>query len=629
MFVCLFVLSLNNNNNKIMEVTPYKLVRVNDDGSFKEEVLTRDIWLDRKVVCCFLRHFGCRFCHQQLAGLNSIYDKLKSADPPISLVAIGFGNEKEAKDILEKVKFKGELYVDRNENEPLIYKVFRLKGANETLFTKDGPSKGLRPEVAKLGQAALDSGFTDGKADKDMGILTRVGGCFVLGPGNTCDYAHRSRFAGDHAPLDEVLCAATGMKDNDTSYTYPSTEAWVKRLGGTKRYESSSLKRHESSSSGEDEDAAYLESLRKDAEGRVESKGSSYGTITFVGLLAIFVVLGLFIARVYPAMFETERLGTVLCTSVAAFLLAFFFLKNMGRGEAVKVPRKKEEKKEQEDLKLCPAALKLLTPKSIDKLAADLNNLQCDCGFVDLVDVESKVEEEERGRARTESAMSEVGEPLGRMRSMSIDEVQEAKIMMEMNCYLREFLAKPHPLVGRKGPVCPFVPGSLRMDAMYVSVIKTGKKTSQAIAKVKACARQFVTRFHELEPQKGRKAAYKAVVLIFPDVPLHKAPKVIDDVQSKLKPDFVAKGLMIGEFHLRNNACGLRNESFYPLRTPHPAIAIRRIVPTDLVFLTPTKYPVELRKKFLNSYLEQFEDDSSASAKKAVADARKLLKECK
>lgn len=182
-------------------------------------------------------------------------------------------------------------------------------------------------------------------------------------------------------------------------------------------------------------------------------------------------------------------------------------------------------------------------------------------------------------------------------------------------------MAKPHPLVGRKGPVCPFVPGSLRMNAMYLSVLKD-LITFDAVEKV---ARSFVDRFHSLEPKTGKKAAYKAVVLIFPDIPLCDAHNIIDKVQLKLKPEFVAKGLMIGEFHRNNNACGLRNDSFYPLRTPIPSLAIRCIVPTDLVFLSPNKYEASLRVKFLTSYLNQFVDDKSRSAKQAVKEAKELL----
>ena len=62
----------------------------------------------------------------------------------------------------------------------------------------------------------------------------------------------------------------------------------------------------------------------------------------------------------------------------------------------------------------------------------------------------------------------------------------------------------------------------------------------------------LLRRFDELEPRTGRAAAYKAVVMIFPQVPLSHAPRLIDGVQLALKPEFVARGLMIGEFHLRD-----------------------------------------------------------------------------
>lgn len=92
---------------------------------------------------------------------------------------------------------------------------------------------------------------------------------------------------------------------------------------------------------------------------------------------------------------------------------------------------------------------------------------------------------------------------------------------------------------------------------------------------------------------------------------LANAPNLIDGVQLALKPQFVAKGLMIGEFHLANNATGLHNNNFYPLRTPYPSLAIRNMVPADLVFLSLDQYPPALRVNFLESYLSNFSTASS------------------
>ena len=32
---------------------------------------------------------------------------------------------------------------------------------------------------------------------------------FVVGPGNVCDYSHRSDYAGDHPPLADVMASGT------------------------------------------------------------------------------------------------------------------------------------------------------------------------------------------------------------------------------------------------------------------------------------------------------------------------------------------------------------------------------------------------------------------------------------
>ena len=53
-----------------------------------------------------------------------------------------------------------------------------------------------------------------------------------------------------------------------------------------------------------------------------------------------------------------------------------------------------------------------------------------------------------------------------------------------------------------------------------------------------------------MEPREGRAVRYKAVILLFPDVSLSEARQVIDETQLKLKLEFIARGLMIGEFRM-------------------------------------------------------------------------------
>ena len=127
--------------------------------------------------------------------------------------------------------------------------------------------------------------------------------------------------------------------------------------------------------------------------------------------------------------------------------------------------------------------------------------------------------------------------------------------------------------------------------------------------------------------------SYKAIILIFPELPLEDAPEMIDDLQKRLKPKFVSEGLMLGEFHLNNNAPGLHNEEFYPLRTPFPSLAIRYMVPSDIVFLNPLEIDTSIRKNMIETFLKKFGNSSSSGSSSGKTEnsqiilAKQLLKD--
>lgn len=129
----------------------------------------------------------------------------------------------------------------------------------------------------------------------------------------------------------------------------------------------------------------------------------------------------------------------------------------------------------------------------------------------------------------------------------------------------------------------------------------------------------MLQRFKTLEPREndssssslGRKpnpkVPYKAIILICPHVALADAPMWIDRLQRKLQPLFVVENaLMLGEFHKNNNSSGLHNESFFPLRTPFPCLAMRNMVPSDIVFLNCPDYPLQTRLAMIRRYLDTF-----------------------
>jgi len=182
--------------------------------------------------------------------------------------------------------------------------------------------------------------------------------------------------------------------------------------------------------------------------------------------------------------------------------------------------------------------------------------------------------------------------------------------------------------LGRRGTVCPFVPHALNSNSIYLRVIRTKNLELQQIEEIILSYRDI---FRELEPKKQELALNKALILIFPDIHLDDAPKIIDGIQQKLKPFFVETGLMIGEFHKRNETPGLHNPDFRPLHSPIPLIAIRFMTESDLPFVKNTD-DSSLRIKYLEAYLNNFgerfkETANFQNAQQALVLARKQLEE--
>lgn len=168
--------------------------------------------------------------------------------------------------------------------------------------------------------------------------------------------------------------------------------------------------------------------------------------------------------------------------------------------------------------------------------------------------------------------------------------------------WVKNFLGRPHPHLGRPGAVCPFVPHSLRSNSIRLAVIRTKDLYPEQIENL---VKRYRDIFLEMDVKGQESKISKAFLLIFPDIDIEDAPKTIDSIQQKLKPLFVESGLMIGEFHKRNQSPGLHNPDFRPLRSPVPLLAIRFMVEADLPFLQSPADP-HLRIRYLEAYLKRF-----------------------
>jgi hypothetical protein len=185
--------------------------------------------------------------------------------------------------------------------------------------------------------------------------------------------------------------------------------------------------------------------------------------------------------------------------------------------------------------------------------------------------------------------------------SLGLYRGKDLEKLNEILAWIRDFVAEPHPDLGRTGPVCPFIPHALRENTIWLAA------PAASLDEMDKLIHEYRHEFTKLDPTTGPLLPYKTIVLVFPAVTREQAPELIDKLQWRVKPEFVADGLMIGQFHPDNNEPGVHNSDFRPLRSPVPLLVIRAMVGTDLPFLTDRRQAPERRVRLVLGYLKSME----------------------
>ncbi|MGI4747434.1 MAG: DUF6875 domain-containing protein [Janthinobacterium lividum] len=165
--------------------------------------------------------------------------------------------------------------------------------------------------------------------------------------------------------------------------------------------------------------------------------------------------------------------------------------------------------------------------------------------------------------------------------------------------YISEFLTQTHPALGRRGAVCPFAGGGLQREAITLTASSQSRTNRESvISSIMGLAKAF----SDDQDASGRvpDEIYRAVVVVFPHLPLAEASALVSSVQQEIKPFFVARGLMIGEFFPGCETGGLHNPEFRPLNTPFCSLAIRHMTTSDLPFMMSDD-------RYISHYLERFD----------------------
>jgi hypothetical protein len=157
--------------------------------------------------------------------------------------------------------------------------------------------------------------------------------------------------------------------------------------------------------------------------------------------------------------------------------------------------------------------------------------------------------------------------------------------------WMEDFLNRPHPMLGRSGEVCPWTKRTIELGKLLLAPI-----ASRDAAEVDDIVLSLLERFWSLEPTRGADAAFRSIVAVFHRLEPETAAPFVVATHQRLKPSFLDRGLMLGEFYPTNPKPGLRNPNFRPLRSPVPLLVIRQMVEPDVEFLLD-------RDEFIAAYL--------------------------
>jgi hypothetical protein len=165
--------------------------------------------------------------------------------------------------------------------------------------------------------------------------------------------------------------------------------------------------------------------------------------------------------------------------------------------------------------------------------------------------------------------------------------------------WTRDFLCSPHADLGREGPVCPFTLPSLNHHHFWLATAPGEDVDEERTGDMIERYRDW---FFELEPKSGPQAILKTIIVIFAELSHEKARHQIENLQKRLKPDFVRRGVMLGQFYQGCPETGLWNDHFYPLEAPLPLLVIRNMVPSDFPFLHGRRGNGEMLIAYLNRF---------------------------
>jgi len=167
--------------------------------------------------------------------------------------------------------------------------------------------------------------------------------------------------------------------------------------------------------------------------------------------------------------------------------------------------------------------------------------------------------------------------------------------------WVRDYVGKPHPELGRNGAICPFVPTALRKHRLRLCIRRDigpdddpRKMSVVLLEHARDLLRRFPLRTHEDE--------LNCVVVGFPGL-TGASGNAVDFAHEREKSLLMGNGLMASQFHSDCHKPGARNPDFELYRSPFPCLVIRHMGVHDIAFVDYNRLAfAEYRRRFGGDY---------------------------
>jgi hypothetical protein len=169
--------------------------------------------------------------------------------------------------------------------------------------------------------------------------------------------------------------------------------------------------------------------------------------------------------------------------------------------------------------------------------------------------------------------------------------------------WIRTFLMRPHPNLGRPGVVCPYIKPAIDESLLYLTVARMQDPESEQ--EIDSELNLISDIYQEMEPKEGDLAVYRCIITLFPETPeaMFNDPPYLGELKTRM----MRKDITIGQFFPETDTKARLKSKFFPIEDPVAMYVMRGFFDFDWVFI---HRETEWRK----IYIEKFGAPPSGAA---------------